>query len=41
MHLNPYSFEGDDINPYQELKTYKSTYSKYAGNSYTYYVFKQ
>lgn len=41
MYWNPYSLEGDDINPHQELKSYKSKYSGYAGNSYTYYVFKQ
>lgn len=41
MYWNPYSYEGDDINFYQELKSYKSKYSGYAGNSYTYYIFKQ
>ena len=41
MYWNPYSLEGDDINPHQGLKSYKSKYSGYSGNCFTYYVFKQ
>jgi len=41
MYWNPSSLDGDDINLFQEIQLYKSSFSNYAGNCYTYYVFKQ
>ena len=41
MYWNPYYLDLDDINFYQEIKTYQNDYSNYSGNSYTYYIFKQ
>ena len=41
MYWNPCSIYGDDMNFYKELENYRTSYSNYAGNSYTYYIFKQ
>ena len=41
IYWNPISLECDDLNFYKELEIYKSSHTNYAGNSYTYYIFKQ
>ena len=41
MFWNPCSLFEDDMNFYKELENYRTFHSNYAGNSYTYYIFKQ
>jgi hypothetical protein len=41
IYWDPYSLDHDNVNFYKEIHTYRSKHSNYAGNSYTYYIFKQ